>query len=151
MRTFHPLPVLGAALLCLPLTTLHSMDKARVETRVNEAVRKFGVAGRNVLVAILDRGVDWKNNDFRNPDGTTRIEGILDLTDSTGATDAKNRFKRGTLYSKQQIDAALAGEHHSRIAMPWATAPRPPASQPATGATAATGNTGVRHPKPRFL
>jgi minor extracellular serine protease Vpr len=109
MSFVRPLPLISAALLCAPLVSLHSMDKARVETRVDEAVRKFGVSGRNVLVAILDRGIDWKNNDFRNPDGTTRIEGILDLTDSTGATDAKNRFKRGTLYSKQQIDAALAG------------------------------------------
>lgn len=85
------------------------MDKARVETRTDEAVRKFGVSGKDVLVAIIDRGVDWKNNDFRNADGTTRIEGILDLTDPTGANDAKNRFKRGTLYTKQQINAALAG------------------------------------------
>ena len=109
MRKFRALPLIAAALLFTPLVTLHSMDKARVESRVDEAVRKYGVSGKDVLVAIFDRGVDWKNNDFRNPDGTTRIEAILDLSDSTGANDAGNKFKQGTLYTKQQINAALEG------------------------------------------
>jgi uncharacterized protein (TIGR03437 family) len=87
---------------------LAAMDKARVETKVDEAVRKFGVLGRDVLVAILDRGLDWRNNDFRNPDGTTRLEGILDLSDPTGANAPGNPYG-GTLYTKAQINAALAG------------------------------------------
>jgi minor extracellular serine protease Vpr len=109
MRLFKPLPLIGAALLAFPLVTLHPMDQARVETRVDEAVRKFGVSGKDVLVAIFDRGIDWKNNDFRNADGTTRIEGILDFSDNTGANDSRNKYKRGTLYSKQQINGALTG------------------------------------------
>ncbi|HYP05154.1 MAG TPA: S8 family serine peptidase [Bryobacteraceae bacterium] len=40
------------------------MDKAPVDA----AVRIFGVAGRDVIVVILDRGIDWKNHDFRNID-----------------------------------------------------------------------------------
>lgn len=31
------------------------MDKARVETRVDEAIATFGVNGEGVLIAILDR------------------------------------------------------------------------------------------------
>lgn len=84
------------------------MDKARVEANVDEAVKRFGVAGRGVIVAILDRGIDWKNNDFRNPDGTTRIESIFDLTDNTGANAANNPYRAGTIYTRAQINAALA-------------------------------------------
>ncbi len=49
----------------LPLT---AMDLARVETRTDLAVSTFGVSGQGVIVAILDRGIDWKNNDFQNDD-----------------------------------------------------------------------------------
>jgi uncharacterized protein (TIGR03437 family) len=85
------------------------MDLARKETRTDDAARKFGVAGRNVLVAIIDRGLELKNNDFRNPDGTTRVEGVLDLTDPTGASAPGNPYGAGTLYTKQQIEAHVSG------------------------------------------
>jgi hypothetical protein len=66
------------------------------------------VSGRDVLIAILDRGIDWRNNDFRNADGTTRVEGILDLSDPSGA-NAPGNIYGGTLYTKAQINAALTG------------------------------------------
>jgi hypothetical protein len=54
-----------------------AMDKARVETRIDEAVTTFGVTGRGAIVALIDRGIDWQNNDFRNADGSTRLAGIF--------------------------------------------------------------------------
>jgi minor extracellular serine protease Vpr len=101
------LKILFAATI-LFVSSSSAMDKARMEARVDEAVRKFGVAGRGVIVALIDRGIDWKNNDFRNANGTTRIESIFDLTDSTGANAANNPYKAGTIYTRAQIDAALA-------------------------------------------
>ena len=65
------------------------------------------MTGRGVIVALLDRGIDWKNADFRNPDGTTRIAFIFDLTDDSGA--AASGYGKGTLYTRAQINAALAG------------------------------------------
>ena len=76
------LPTLVATIAGLALS-LHAMDVARVEARVDQAVTHFGVNGQGVLVAVLDRGIDWKNDDFRNDDGTTRIKWIFDLTDDT--------------------------------------------------------------------
>ena len=88
---------------------LRAMDRVRVETRTDDAIAKYGVQGRGVLVAILDRGIDWRNADFRNPDGTTRLEAIFDLTDNSGANAADNPFQIGTIYTRAQIDAALLG------------------------------------------
>ena len=85
-----------------------AMDRVRVETGVDKAVVTFGVSGAGTIVAILDRGIDWESNDFRNDDGTTRIAYIFDLSDDAGADDGQNAYGRGTIYTRQQIDRALA-------------------------------------------
>ena len=85
-----------------------AIDCVRTETRVDNAVAALGVSGEGVIVAILDRGIDWESNDFRNDDGTTRIAYIFDLTDESGARDADNAHGRGTVYTQQQINDALS-------------------------------------------
>lgn len=87
--------------------SLFATDSVRVETRINEAIAQFGVNGQNVAVAILDRGIDWRSNDFRNSDGTTRIAYIFDLTNDTGKSWSNNPYGVGTIYSRAQIDSAL--------------------------------------------
>jgi minor extracellular serine protease Vpr len=82
---------------------------AHAEARADQARAKYGVSGAGVIVAIFDRGIDWRHDDFRNADGTTRIEAILDLSDDTGKTAPGNTYGVGTLYTRAQINAALAG------------------------------------------
>jgi minor extracellular serine protease Vpr len=94
----------GSALFC---SLALGMDLARKETGVDQAVSEFKVTGKGVLVAIMDRGIDWGNSDFRNPDGTSRIEYIFDLTDDGGAKAAENTYKMGTIYTKNEINEAL--------------------------------------------
>ena len=86
-----------------------SMNRARIETRTDQAVQTFGVTGEGVIVAIIDRGIDWKSNDFRNEDGSTRIKYIFDMTDDTGATEPGNTYGVGTIYTETEINAALKG------------------------------------------
>ena len=85
-----------------------ALNRVRVETGVDKAVAALGVSGAGVIVAILDRGIDWESNDFRNSDGTTRIAYIFDLSDDAGAGDEENGYGRGTIYTRRQIDRALA-------------------------------------------
>ena len=89
------------------LPAVWSLDKARIEARVDEAVATYGLTGKGVIYAMLDRGIDWQNNDFRNADGSTRIAYIFDLTDDSGAQSANNPYNLGTIYTRAQIDAAL--------------------------------------------
>ena len=79
----------------------------RIETGVDKAVEALGVSGEGVVVAIMDRGIDWESNDFRNSDGSTRIAFIFDLSDDSGAGDPSNSYGRGTVYTKDRIDRAL--------------------------------------------
>jgi len=109
-------PIAVAAFACLSLTALawlhwsaSAMDLVRAETGVDQAVTTYGATGQGVVVAILDRGIDWQNQDFRNDDGMTRIKYIFDLTDNAGAAAPDNTYGRGTIYTEAQINAALAG------------------------------------------
>jgi minor extracellular serine protease Vpr len=88
---------------------LFALDRVRVEIRSDQASAKYGVTGKGVIFAMIDRGIDWQNNDFRNPDGTTRIAYIFDLTDNTGQKAANNPYSEGTIYTKSQINQALQG------------------------------------------
>ena len=79
----------------------------RIETGVDKAVEALGVSGEGVIVAILDRGIDWESNDFRNSDGSTRIAYIFDFSDDSGAAAPGNPYGLGTIYTEEQINQAL--------------------------------------------
>ncbi|MCB0313000.1 MAG: S8 family serine peptidase, partial [Calditrichaeota bacterium] len=67
----------------------------------------YGVDGSGVIIAILDRGIDYEHPDFINPDGSTRILYIYDMLDDTGANDPNNPYGIGTIYPQADIDGAL--------------------------------------------
>ncbi len=116
---------------------------ARVYTEVTEGrraacvtalqARTPGLAGRGVLVAIIDSGIDYTHPDFRNEDGTTRIVALWDQTVGSGGSALTEQeterpegvqsesgvrygnlpptgYFDGVLYTRERIDAALRGE-----------------------------------------
>ena len=64
-----------------------------------------GLFGSGVLVACIDSGVDYSHPDFRNPDGTSRL---LCLWDQTVPGNPPSGYHTGTLYTQEEINAALA-------------------------------------------
>lgn len=68
--------------------------------------------GKNVIVAVLDSGIDWDHPDFRNPDDPTksRILRIWDQTLTAGAGEAPPAgFSYGVEYTQTQINNEIDG------------------------------------------
>lgn len=69
------------------------------------ATGKNDLYGQDILIAIIDSGVDYTHPDFRNSDGSTRIVSLWDQTIQTGPPPAG--YVVGTLYTEEQINEAL--------------------------------------------
>ena len=69
--------------------------------------------GSGVIVGVFDTGIDWSHPDFQNPDGTTRILYIWDLTTTGTApgTIGGVDFTGGNECSAAVINARSCSEH----------------------------------------
>lgn len=67
----------------------------------------LNLTGRDTLVAVIDTGIDYLNEEFMDYEGNTRIEYIWDQT--LDFIDRPNRIKVpfGVAYSKEDIQAAI--------------------------------------------
>ena len=69
------------------------------------------LTGKGVLVAILDSSIDFYNENFRNKDGSTRIEALWDQSltpDADAGLFSPEGYETGVEFTKEQIDAALS-------------------------------------------
>lgn len=64
----------------------------------------LSLSGRGVLVAVIDSGIDYENDVFRNADGTTRIRNLWDQTISGNPPEG---YVIGTEYTREEINEAL--------------------------------------------
>ncbi|MEM1217860.1 MAG: S8 family peptidase [Bacteroidota bacterium] len=103
MKKVRPfLPVF--ALLFLP-HLMHSIgDPARQEIELPPGLPS---QGQNMIVAVIDRGIDYFHPDFINPDGTTRIAYLYDMIDPSGANAPNNPYGIGTIFDATQINGSL--------------------------------------------
>lgn len=74
----------------------------------NEVISLYG---KGVLVAIIDSGIDYFLNTFRNADGTTRIRAIWDQSlIPQGEEQSPKGYEKGVEYQQEEINRALNGE-----------------------------------------
>lgn len=97
------------AAFIFPLMLFGIGDSTRQEIRLDMVYQTFGYEGDSVVVAIIDRGIDYTHPDFIDANGMTRISWIYDMVDPTGANAPGNPFGIGTIYSESEINAALSG------------------------------------------
>lgn len=89
-----------------PKRLFFAAANGRAESCINPLqIPQFNLFGEGILVAIIDSGIDYGHPDFRNEDGTTRIEAIWDQTINGSPPEG---YDSGTLYTREQINEALA-------------------------------------------
>lgn len=87
---------------------------AFADTAVNKATQndlafaKYGLTGKGVIVAILDRGIDYTHPDFINPNGTTRIKMMWDMSNvNPNLPICDPGQPKPIVYTEAQINKAL--------------------------------------------
>lgn len=71
-----------------------------------------GFRGAGVIVGIIDNGIDFTHECFREAGGTSRITAIWDQNLApTGNESSPSGFPFGVEYTKSDIDAALANSN----------------------------------------
>ena len=85
---------------------LHFSDYfAKAASCINSAYAAYpNLTGRGVLIAIIDSGIDYRHNDFRNPDGTTRI---LSYWDQSVTGSPPEGYNIGTEFTEDDLNEIL--------------------------------------------
>lgn len=81
------------------------LDISRTETKVNQLHNGTGISrpykGNGIIVGVVDSGIDWKHQDFKNTSGSR----IRYLWDMSGTGNPPSGYSYGTEYTKAQLDA----------------------------------------------
>lgn len=88
---------------CFGLLDIGSLEASGV-TRVSN-IPNFNLRGQGVLIGIIDTGIDYTHEAFKNEDGTTKIVSIWDQTIESGTSP--QGFYYGTEYNQEEINLAL--------------------------------------------
>ncbi|MDE7029197.1 MAG: S8 family peptidase [Lachnospiraceae bacterium] len=87
-------------------------DKEKVQSCITQVTQQEPyLTGENVIVAVLDSGIDYFLSEFRNADGQTRILAIWDQTQQPDTHQGRTPppgYREGVLYTREMINEALA-------------------------------------------
>ena len=105
-----------------------SFDASGITATLNQPL--LNVRGQGVLIGFLDTGIDYLREDFKASGGRTRIAAVWDQTiqsvnyeEDTGEAAGTEKYDReqaqgmvqyGTVYTREDINAALAAEREGQ-------------------------------------
>jgi minor extracellular serine protease Vpr len=103
------LSVLVRVTLSLSLVQIAAGDSAvNKATQNDKAFAKYGLTGKGVIVAFLDRGIDYTHPDFINANGTTRIRMMWDMSNANPSLPICDPLQpKPIVYTQTQINNAL--------------------------------------------
>ena len=96
---------------CYTLLDMDAMNQAGISQV--QYYPTLELMGEGIMVGFVDTGIDYRNEVFRNLDGTTRIAGIWDQTIQTGSPP--QGFDYGSEYTEEQINEALRSERTGEV------------------------------------
>ena len=90
-------------------------DTMRVNNRINDVHNGVGAlqnsfTGKDVVIGYLDSGLSWEHEDFKNPDGSTRIIALWDHTQPNSSNTPVN-YGYGQEWDSIGINQGLASSH----------------------------------------
>uniref|UniRef100_UPI0033322595 S8 family serine peptidase n=1 Tax=Clostridium tertium TaxID=1559 RepID=UPI0033322595 len=85
------------------LQSISAIEATQVNTL--QAESPLNLRGKGVVVGIIDTGIDYLSDEFKDINGKTRINEIWDQ--SIGSNIANNNIALGTVYKKDQINEAI--------------------------------------------
>lgn len=92
-----------------PKRLFFAVNEGRRVSCINPVTPPSGqLTGAGVLIGLVDSGVDIYHRDFRNADGTTRIEALWDQTLTSESVMPPAGYYIGSYYTKTMIDNILA-------------------------------------------
>lgn len=86
----------------------------RVRRQVEDVFGEQLTGGNGITIAVLDTGVDYFHEDFRNEDGSSRILRIWDQTLEDFPGKPPEGYQIGVEFTKEQIDEALGRENRDK-------------------------------------
>lgn len=98
---------MSSDIIYIEASTISEMkiDLSRVEAKVNQLHNGTGISrpykGNGVVVGVIDSGIDWTHQDFKNAGGNR----IRYLWDMSGSGNPPSGYGYGTEYTKAQLDA----------------------------------------------
>ena len=87
-----------------------SLNASRIPNVQNQP--NLGLLGQGVLIAVIDTGIDYLHEAFRNADNTTRIHSIWDQTinDQENTLENNSTILYGKEFTRDMINKALSSE-----------------------------------------